>query len=40
MYDAILLIMVILNLLVLCGIAIMIYAIGDIVYKIKEARKV
>jgi ABC-type Na+ efflux pump permease subunit len=40
MYDAILLIMVILNLLVLCGIAVMIYAIGDIVNKIKEARKV
>lgn len=39
MYDAILLIMVVLNLLVLCGIAIMIYAIGDIVHKIKEARK-
>lgn len=39
MYDVILLIMVILNLLVLCGIAIMIYAIGDIVHKIKEARK-
>lgn len=39
MYDAILLVMVVLNLLVLCGIAIMIYAIGDIVHKIKEARK-
>lgn len=39
MYDAILLIMVVLNLLVLCGIAIMIYAIGDIVHNIKEARK-
>jgi len=39
MYEAILLVMVILNLLVLCGIAIMIYAIGDIVHKIKEARK-
>lgn len=39
MFDAILLILVILNLLVLCGIAIMIYAIGDIVHKIKEAQK-
>lgn len=39
MYDVILLVMVVLNLLVLCGIAIMIYAIGDIVHKIKEARK-